>query len=74
MSSHGVNTFVWVNSSGKRTFVKYHVTSNQAPSTFSNEEALSLTASDKDYDRRHLINSINAGNFSSWDLSVIIDS
>lgn len=72
MNGFGVNTYVWVNSKGKRFFVKYHWKTKQGLETIDRHEAQRLAGIDPDIAVRSLYNSIANGDYPRWELSIQI--
>jgi catalase len=66
----GVHSFRLVNAGGESTFVKFHWRPELGIQSTVWDEALKLQAADNDYPRRDLFESIEAGNFPAWELSV----
>ncbi|MDO5744485.1 MAG: catalase [Micrococcaceae bacterium] len=72
MNGYGSHTYQWINAEGERFWVQYHFMSRQGVHNMSNEEAEKLAGSDADHYRRDLFDSIEAGNFPTWDVKVQI--
>ena len=70
MNGYGSHTYMWVNESGERFWVKYHWHSDQGVENLTNEEAVTIAGEDADAHRRDLFEAIKEGNFPSWTLSV----
>ncbi|ANS77539.1 Catalase [Serinicoccus hydrothermalis] len=70
MNGYSSHTYMWVNGSGERFWVKYHWHSDQGVENLSNEEAEQLAGADADYHRRDLFDAIERGDHPSWTLSV----
>ncbi|WBL19040.1 MULTISPECIES: catalase [Citricoccus] len=70
MNGYGSHTYMWVNESGEKFWVKWHFLSQQGVEVLSNEEAERLAGADAEYHRRDLFDTINAGDFPKWDLYV----
>ncbi len=70
MNGYGSHTFLWVNASGAKFWVKYHFHTNQGMAFFTNAEAAAMAGSDADYHRRDLFEAIARGEHPSWTLSV----
>jgi catalase len=68
-SSH---TFMWVNASGDRFWVKYHFKTEQGVQNFTDAEAKAVSAEDPDFHRRDLYDSIQKKDFPSWRLEMQI--
>ena len=72
MNGYSSHTYMWVNESGEKFWVRYHFLSDQGVENLSNEEAENLAGSDADAHRRDLFDAIESGEFPSWTLSVQI--
>ena len=72
MNGYSSHTYMWVNESGEKFWVRYHFLSDQGVENLSNEEAEKLAGSDADAHRRDLFDAIESGEFPSWTLSVQI--
>ncbi|WP_289812911.1 catalase [Arcanobacterium pinnipediorum] len=70
MNGYSSHTYMWINASGERFWVKYHFISEQGVENLTNAEAEILAGKDAEYHRRDLWNAIAEGNFPSWKLSV----
>jgi catalase len=70
MNGYGSHTYMWINESGEKFWVKYHFHTEQGMEFLSNEEADRLAGTDGDYHRRDLFESIERGEFPSWTVSV----
>lgn len=70
MNGYGSHAYMWINDQGERFWVKFHFLTNQGMDSFSNEEAERMAGVDSDFHRRDLFETIEAGNFPSWDLYV----
>lgn len=66
-SSH---TYMWINDSGERFWVKYHFLTDQGIENLTQEEADRIAGSDADYHRRDLFEAIRKGAFPSWSMKV----
>lgn len=72
MNGYSSHTYMWVNASGERFWVKYHFLTEQGMEFLTNEEAEKLAGQDADAHRRDLFESIRAGEFPSWRVEVQI--
>ncbi|PZU43329.1 MAG: catalase [Arsenicicoccus sp.] len=72
MNGYSSHTYMWVNESGERFWVKYHWHSDQGVANITNEEAERLAGADADHHRRDLFEAIDRGDHPSWTLSVQI--
>ncbi len=70
MGGYGSHTYMWVNASGERFWVKYHFHASLGWETFTNEEAAAMAGSDADFHRRDLFEAIERGDFPTWRLRV----
>lgn len=70
MNGYGSHTFMWVNESGEKFWVKYHFHTNQGVETLTDEEANRIAGEDVDFHTRDLYNAIARSEFPSWTLSV----
>ncbi len=70
MDGFGVNTFIWVNASSERHFVKYHWKTQQGIETIDRFEAEQLAGSDPDIATRLLRESIERGEYPKYELCV----
>ncbi|MDQ6686726.1 MAG: catalase, partial [Actinomycetota bacterium] len=70
MNGYGSHTYMWVNAAGEKTWVKYHFHSNQGVEGLPDKDASRIAGEDADFHRRDLYESIEAGEFPSWTLSV----
>jgi catalase len=66
----GVNTYVWVNSAGKRQYVKYHWKPKLGVHNLDRHEATRLAGVDPDYLSRDLWNAIAKGEEVQYELFV----
>src|SRR5699024_1585957 len=72
MNGYSSHTYMWVNASGDRFFVKYHFKTDQGIDYLGQDEADRLAGEDGDYHQRDLHNSIEQGNYPTWTLYVQI--
>ena len=66
----GVHTFRMINAEGKSTFVKFHWRPSIGAASLIWDEAVKIAGADPDFHRRDLWESIDAGAFPEWTLSV----
>ena len=66
MNGYGSHTFSTWNAQGERFWVKFHLITRQGNQTFTDAEALKMTAEDPDYSSRDLQTAIKAGDFPKW--------
>ena len=60
MNGYSSHTYMWVNATGQRFWVKYHFMSDQGVECFTQEEADPLVSTDPDYHTRDLFEAIAA--------------
>lgn len=70
MNGYGSHTYMWVNASGERCWVKYYLHSQQGVEGLSGDEATRIAGEDADFHRRELLESIEKGDHPRWTLSV----
>ncbi|VVD64334.1 catalase [Pandoraea horticolens] len=70
MNGYGSHTYLWINASGEKFWVKYHFHTEQGMECFSNAEAATMSGQDADFHRRDLFNAIVRGEHPSWILWV----
>ncbi len=70
MNGFGVNTFVWVNAEGKRTYIKYHWISKQGVESLTRKEAGEVSGNDPQHATRDLYNAIARGDYPEWEFCV----
>lgn len=68
-SSH---TYMWYNTKGEHFWVKWHFITNQGIKNLTNDEAVKLAGEDPDYATRDLFESIEKGDYPSWNAYVQI--
>ncbi|HTE82747.1 MAG TPA: catalase, partial [Reyranella sp.] len=66
----GVHTFRLINEDGKSTFVKFHWRPSVGAMSTVWDETVKIAGADPDHHRRDLFETINAGDFPEWILSV----
>ena len=72
MNGYSSHTYMWVNSSGERHWVKYHFKTDQGIDFLTQEEADRMAGENPDYHRQDLFEAIRDGDFPSWTLHVQI--
>ncbi|TQL66380.1 catalase [Nocardioides albertanoniae] len=72
MNGYSSHTYMWVNASGERFWVKYHFKTDQGIEFLTQDEADHLAGADGDYHQRDLFDSIEAGDHPSWTLHMQI--
>ena len=70
MEGFGVHTFRLINAEGQSTFVKFHWKPKLGAHSLLWDEAVKISGQDPDFHRRDLWESIEMGNFPTWDLAV----
>ncbi|MEV6620665.1 catalase [Amycolatopsis sp. NPDC051106] len=70
MNGYSSHTYMWVNTTGERFWVKYHFKTDQGVETFTQDEADQMASADTDYHTRDLYESIERGDHPSWTLKV----
>jgi catalase len=70
MNGYGSHTYMWVNASGERFWIKYHFKTNQGVQNFTRDEAGAHVATDADFHLRDLYDAIEQGNHPSWTLKI----
>lgn len=70
MNGYGSHTYMWVNATGERFWVKYHFHTHQGMDSFTNDDAMEMAGRDADYHRRDLFDAIARGEHPAWTLSV----
>jgi catalase len=68
MNGYSSHTYMWVNASGERFWVKYHFKTDQGIAHLTQDEADHLAGADADYHRRDLHDAIARGDYPSWTL------
>ncbi|MGI8506100.1 MAG: catalase [Solirubrobacteraceae bacterium] len=68
MNGYSSHTYMWINASGDKVWVKYHFKTDQGIGFLTQEEADGLAGEDGDYHRRDLFNAIRNGEHPSWTL------
>jgi catalase len=70
MNGYGSHTYMWINASGEKFWVKYHFHTHQGMEFLTDAEAAELAGEDADFHRRDLFDAIARGRHPSWRLSV----
>ena len=70
MDGFGSHTFSLIDAAGSRVWVKWHLKTRQGIKNLSSAEAARLAGADPDHAQRDLFNSIAAGDFPRWDVSI----
>jgi catalase len=72
MNGYSSHTYLWMNASGERFWVKYHFKTVQGIENFTLAEAEEIAGEDPDFHRRDLWNAIAAGDAPEWRLEMQI--
>ena len=72
MNLYGSHTYMWVNASGERFWVKYHFITDQGVENFTQARPTNCVELDTDYHTRDLFESIARGEYPSWTLKMQI--
>jgi catalase len=72
MNGYSSHTYMWVNATGEKFWVKYHFISDQGLEFFTQDEADAMAAKDPDYHTRDLFDAIKRGDRPSWTLKMQI--
>ncbi|MAL97078.1 catalase [Hydrocarboniclastica marina] len=70
MNGYGSHTYMWINASGEKFWVKYHFHTDQGIECFSNAEAAAMAGENADFHRSDLFEAIQKGEHPSWTLFV----
>ena len=66
MHGFGSHTFSLINAENKRTWVKFHLKTEQGIENLTNEQAAALIATDRESHQRDLFEAIERGEFPRW--------
>jgi catalase len=72
MNGYSSHTYMWVNASGQRFWVKYHFKTDQGIDCLTQAEADRIAGTDADHHQRDLYHSIEGGDYPSWTLKMQI--
>ena len=72
MNGYSSHTYMWVNQSGERFWVKYHFKTDQGIQFLSQAEADRIAGEDADYHQRDLYHAIEDGDHPTWTLKMQI--
>jgi catalase len=72
MNGYSSHTYLWVNASGEKFWVKYHFKTDQGVECFTQDEADQMASADTDYHTRDLFEAIKRGDHPSWTLKMQI--
>ncbi|WLP92486.1 catalase [Gordonia sp. NB41Y] len=70
MNGYSSHTYMWVNATGVKHWVKYHFITDQGVEFFTQDEADQMVSADTDFHTRDLFETIAAGDHPSWTLKV----
>ena len=70
MNGYGSHTFMWVNASGEKFWVKFHFKVDQGIQCLGSQQAETISGADPQYCQKDLYDAIETGNFPSWTLKV----
>jgi catalase len=72
MNGYSSHTYMWVNASGEKFWVRYHFKTDQGVDFLLQDDADELAGKDGDYHTRDLHDAIEQGDFPSWTLKMQI--
>jgi len=72
MNGYGSHTYLWINATGQKFWVKYHFKTDQGIEFLTQAEADQIASEDGDYHQRDLYQSIARGDYPSWTLKMQI--
>lgn len=72
MNGYSSHTYLWVNASGERFWVKYHFKTDQGIEFLTQDEGDQLAGADGDYHARDLWEAIEGGTYPTWTLHMQI--
>jgi catalase len=72
MNGYSSHTYMWINATGQRFWVKYHFICDQGIEFFTQAEADQMAGVDTDYHTRDLYDAIERGDHPSWTLKMQI--
>ncbi len=70
MHGFGSHTFSFINKDNIRTWVKFHLITQQGIKNLSDQEAEAIIANDRESHQRDLYNAIENGDFPRWEMKV----
>ena len=74
MHGFGSHTFSMINAENKRTWVKFHLRSQQGIENLSDQEAEALVGQDRESHQKDLYDNIENGNFPKWKMYIQVMS
>lgn len=72
MHGFGSHTYSFINDKNERFWVKFHFKTRQGIKNLTNDEAAQIIAKDRESNQRDLFESIEKGDFPSWDFKIQI--
>lgn len=72
MHGFGSHTYSLINDKNERFWVKFHLKTRQGIKNLTNDEAAQIIAKDRESNQRDLFESIEKGDFPSWDFKIQI--
>ena len=70
MNGYGSHTFSLIDAANKRTWVKFHLKTQQGIKCLTDAEAEAIVAKDRESHQRDLFDSIEKGEFPRWDMKI----
>ncbi|WNI17487.1 catalase [Actinacidiphila sp. ITFR-21] len=70
MNGYGSHTYMWINGSGEKFWIKYHFKTDQGVDFLTQERADELAGQNADFHRQDLWEAIDRGDHPSWTLKV----
>lgn len=70
MHGFGSHTFSMINAKNERTWVKFHLKTQQGIKNFANDDAVKMKGENPDFAQEDLVNAIEAGNFPRWTMYI----
>ena len=70
MNGYGSHTYMWINGSGQKFWIKYHFKTDQGVRCLTQDAANRLAGEDADFHRRDLYEAIASGEHPAWTLYV----
>src|SRR3546814_18060977 len=70
MNGYGSHTYLWINASGEKFWIKYHFHTRQGMEFFDNAAAAEMAGLDAEFHRRDLFEANARGDNPQWKLSV----
>ena len=70
MNGYGSHTFSFWNERGERSWVKFHLKTEQGIQNFSDADAAKMTGDDPDYSAQDVIEAVKRGEFPKWKMFV----